>query len=347
MVMSDPLRRPLPQAPAVLVVLMGSLGDIARALPLVSILKQHRPEARLSWLVDWRWRDLIAAHPGVDRIITFPRERMPGAFSRLASDLRGSRPDVVLDLQRILKSGICSRVSGAPRRIGFHRGNTKEFNYFFNTEHIARRSPRLPKWRHYLAFAEHLELSVPDSLDFGLRQLADPDLLPDELRGIGTAFVTFVMGSSWPSKQWTEAGYRELIGIVERETPHRVALVGDPSQRAFAERVARLAASPRLVNLAGRTSLVELGATLAAARAAVGPDSGPGHLAAALGTPHVTLFGPTDPDRVAPYRCEHLTVRSPVDCAPCWRRRCRRRAGPCMDAITPAMVWQKLAPLLS
>jgi ADP-heptose:LPS heptosyltransferase len=342
----EPLRPPLAQAPAVLIVLMGSLGDIARALPLVSIMRAQRPGARLSWLVDWRWRDLVEAHPGVDRVITFPRERTPAAMTRLAADVRASRPDVTLDLQRILKSGIAAFVSGAPRRIGFHRRNTKEFNYLFNTEHIGQRSPSLPKWRHYLAFAEHLGLPVPDALDFGIDALADPRLMPDELRGLGAGFVAFIMGSSWPSKEWTQSGYRDLVGFVERETPHHVALVGDPSQRAFADRVASLAASPRVTNLTGRTSLLQLGATLAAARAAVGPDSGPGHLAAALGTPHVTLFGPTDPARVAPYRAEHLAVRSPVDCEPCKRRRCRRRAGPCMDAITSAMVWRVLNPLL-
>ena len=345
-VTTDPPHPPLPETPAILIVLMGSLGDIARALPLAAILKHHRPGARLSWLVDWRWQDLVAVHPGIDQVITFPRERTPAAFSRLASELRASRPDVTLDLQRILKSGFSSLVSGAPRRIGFHRANTKEFNYLFNTEHIARRSPRLPKWRHYLAFAEHLELPVPDALDFGLDHLADPRLLPGPLRGTGAPFVAVVMGSSWPSKQWTEEGYKDLIRIVERETPCVVALVGDRSRESFAERVVREAAGPRVVNLTGRTSLTELGATLAAARAAVGPDSGPGHLSAALGTPHVTLFGPTDPERVAPYRAEHLAVRSPVDCKPCWRRRCRRRAGRCMDAITPAMVWRVLEPLL-
>ncbi|MBE3098120.1 MAG: glycosyltransferase family 9 protein [Planctomycetes bacterium] len=343
---SEPLPQPLPGAPAILIVLMGSLGDIARALPLVSLLKHHRPGARLSWLVDWRWRELVAVHPGVDRLITFPPERTPAAVSRLVGELRAERLDVTLDLQRHLKSGLCSRVSGARRRIGFHRADTKEFNHLFNTEHIGRRSPHLSKLRHYLAFAEHLRLAVPDSLNFGLDRLADARLLPEAVRAIGAGFVGIVIGSSWRSKDWTADGYKGLASLIDRETPYTVVLLGDRSQRDLAERSIPATQNPRILNLVGQTSVTELGAILAAAQAAVGPDSGPGHLSAALGTPYVTLFGPTDVERVVPYRCEHLAVRSPVDCEPCWRRRCRRRAGRCLDAITPTMVWHVLTPLL-
>lgn len=340
------LRVPLPDAPTVLIVLMGSLGDVVRALPLPSILRQHRPDARVAWLVDWRWREVVAAHSGVDRILAFPRERTPAPFLRLVADLRALRPDVVLDLQRILKSGVASRLTGAPRRIGFHRRDAKEFNPLFNNEFIGPGADGLPKWQHYLGFVEQLGLPVPDVLDFGIRSLGDARNLPDELRGVEGRVVAFAMGASWPSKRWPEEGYRDLARIVLRETPCRVVLVGDRSQQGLAERVALSAPRERVIDLTGRTSLTQLGAILAAACAAVGPDSGPGHLAAALGTPHVTLFGPTDPARVAPYRAGHLVVRSPIPCGPRCGRTCRRREGRCMDAITPAMAWQTLAPLL-
>jgi len=339
---------PLPQAPTVLIVLMGSLGDVVRALPLASILRQHRPDARVAWMVDWRWREVVAAHSGVDRILAFPRERTPRPFMRLVADLRALRPDVVLDLQRILKSGVASRLTGAPRRIGFHRRDAKEFNPLFNNECIGPGAADLPKWRHYLGFVEQLGLPVPGDLDFGIRSLGDARNLPDELRGDEEEpLVAFAMGASWPSKRWSEDGYRALAGIVLRETPCRVVLVGDRSQQGLAARVARSAPRERVIDLAGRTSLTQLGAILAAACAAVGPDSGPGHLAAALGTPHVTLVGPTDPARVAPYRAGHLVVLSPIPCDPRCGRACHRREGRCMDAITPAVVWQALAPLLA
>jgi lipopolysaccharide heptosyltransferase II len=339
--------RSLPASPSMLVVLMGSLGDIARALPLVSLLKEQRPAARISWLVDWRWHDLVVSHPAVDRTLVFPRERTAAAMSRLARDLRSEPYDVVLDLQRHLKSGICSRLSGARRRIGFHRKNAKEFNHLFNSERIAWRPADTSKLRHYLAFAEHLGLRIPDVLDFGLGWLGDAGHRPAAVRAIETAFVGIVMGSSWRTKDWTTQGYRDLTSLIRSETPHHVVLLGDRSQLPVAEHVVQAGGPQRILNLVGQTSLIELGATLASARAVTGPDSGPGHLCAALGTPYVALFGPTDPARVAPYRNEHLVVRSPVDCLPCGRRRCRRKAGPCMDAISAGVVWERLRPLLS
>ena len=342
----DPQTRSLSATPSILIVLMGSLGDVARALPVASLLAQHRPGARVSWLVDSRWRELLVDHPAIDRLITFPRERTPRAFARLIGELRAEPLDLTLDLQRHLKSGLCSLVSGAARRIGFHPADTREGNHHFNSEHISRCRPDLSKLRHYLVFAEHLGLPVPPVLDFGLTRFADPRFLPEPVCGRGAGFVAVVMGSSWRSKDWTPDGYRGLVSLIERETPFDVVLLGDGSQRDLAERVSPAGVNSRIVNLAGRTTLSQLCATLAAARAAVGPDSGPGHLAAALGTPAVTLIGPTRVERVAPYGCEHLAVRSPVDCDPCLRRTCRRRAGRCMDAITPAMVWQALAPLV-
>jgi ADP-heptose:LPS heptosyltransferase len=327
-------------------VLTGALGDVARALPLASLLKLHRPGTRVSWLVDWRWQQLVAAHRAVDRLIVFPRERTPAALVGLVRQLRAESFDVTLDLQRHLKSGVCSRLSGAPRRIGFHRANTKEFNDLFNTEHIGHRPASFSKLRHYLDFAEHLGLPVPDALDFGIDGLADARMLPPAVRDAGAGFAAVVMGSSWPSKDWSVEGYSGLLARIGRETSCAAVLVGDESQRSVADRVVADVPGARVVNLVGQTTVAELGSTLAAARAAVGPDSGPGHLAAAVGTPYVSLFGPTDVGRVAPYRCDHLAVRSPVECGCPGRRHCRRRAGRCMDAITPEMVWRVLRPLL-
>src|SRR5690606_14219230 len=103
----------------------------------------------------------------------------------------------------------------------------------------------------------------------------------------------------------------------------------------------------RVVNTIGRTTLDDLNGLLAAARACVGPDSGPAHMAAAVGTPHITLFGPTSPERTAPYGSEHLVVRSSIGCAPCYRRRCPGLGRLCMRMLSPEAVWSKLQPLLA
>jgi len=334
-------------APSALIVLTGSMGDVVRALPLASILANQHPKPRLTWLIDARWKALVESHPAVDRVVVFPERRTPDAIATLYRALRAERYDVALDLQRILKSGICGVLSRAPRRIGFNRADTKELNHLFTTERIRPALPRESKLRLYLAFAEMLGIPVPGELDFGLERLASPERLPQALRGQSGAMLGVVMGSSWPSKDWTVDGYVDLGCRVTRETACRLVLLGGAGHRLVADRVAAGLPADRVVNLAGRTELPELAATLKVCRAAVGPDTGAGHLAAAVGTPYVGLFGPTDPRVVAPYGCEALAVNAGVDCSPCRRRQCRRWGAGCMPTIPGEVVWRTLGPLLS
>lgn len=328
-----------------LVVLLGSLGDIARALPVLSILRQQRPHARITWAVGERWRELAALHPAADRLVVFPEERTPSALIRFIRELRAERYDIALDLQRILKSGLCARLSRAPRRIGFHRTDAKEFNHVFANDWIPAFPPGVSKLRHYLAFVEHLGLPVPATLPFGLDASARRDG-PAALSALSDGFVVVVIGSSWPSKDWSIGAYRDLLARILEHAACSVVLTGDASHRAESDHLHRAGHNPRIVNLVGRTTLTELVTTLSAAIAGVGPDTGAGHLAAAVGTPYVTLLGPTRPSRVAPYGCEALAVTSPLPCECGRRRTCRRRAGRCMDAITADAAWATLGPLL-
>lgn len=337
---------PLGERPSVLVVLLGSLGDIARALPLLSILRHERPQARITWAVGERWRDLAAVHPGADRIVEFPARRTPAAVARFIRELRGEQYDIALDLQRILKSGLCALLSRAPRRVGFHPADAKEFNHWCSTEWIPAYPPHVSKLRHYLAFAEHLGLPVPGTLSFGLDGLAACGA-PAGIQASGGAFVAVAVGSSWPSKDWSSAGYRDLTARILGQSACSIVLTGAASHRPESERLHGDARDSRIVNLVGRTTLPELVAILGAACAAVGPDTGAGHLAAAVGTPYVALLGPTRASRVAPYRCEALAVTTPVPCACPGRRTCRQRSGRCMETITADAVWEKLGPLIA
>lgn len=328
-----------------LVVLLGSLGDIARALPVLSILRQERPHARITWAVGERWRELAALHPAADRLVVFPQQRTPAALARFIRELRAEQYDIALDLQRILKSGLCVRLSRAPRRIGFHRTDAKELNHLFTNEWISAFPAEVSKLRHYLAFVEHLGLAVPGTLPFGLDAAAG-HAGPAALAALSSGFVALVVGSSWPAKDWSIDAYRNLVARILEHSACSVVLTGDVSHRADSERLNGSGHDPRIINLVGRTTLTELVTTLSEALAGVGPDTGAGHLAAAVGTPYVTLLGPTLPSRVAPYRCEALAVTSPVPCACVGRRTCRRRAGRCMDAITADAAWATLEPLL-
>jgi lipopolysaccharide heptosyltransferase II len=327
---------------------MGSLGDLVRGLCLADALKRGcRPACRVAWLVEPQWRPLLHNHPHIDQLIVFDRPQGVAALPGLYRQLRSQHFDVALDLQRHFKSGVFSWMSGARRRIGFHRRNAKEFNWLFTNDPIAYQGERLNKLAHYLKFIEHLGIPRPARLDFGLSHYRIDRLNPALAEHLPRPFVAVVMGSSWTTKDWPYERYRDLVRLILEQKQLGVVLIGDRSQAPAADRLISEMPSKHLLPLAGRTSLPEVTGVLQAAAAAVGPDSGPGHLAAAVGTPYVSLFGPTAPERVAPYRCEGLVVQTPEPCRGCYRKRCPLPTHACMAAITPAMVLPKLDEALA
>ena len=335
-----------PTSPSILIILMGSLGDVARGLCLVSHIKTNLPQSRVTWLVEPKWSELVELNRQIDRMIIFKRAWRVSAVWLLFKNLHEEKYDIVLDLQRILKSGFFSLLSGAKRRIGFHRRNAKEFNWIFNNEHIGYYNDDLPKIRHYLKFTEYLGLPEPASLEFGLSSLSVKESAPGVIAAMKQPFIAVVLGTSWESKNWYFEGYLDLIRQILSGYNLKIVLVGDQTQRAPAKKLIQKINSPDLLNLAGKTTLVELTALLKAAVAGVGPDSGPGHLAAAVNTPFVTLIGPTSPQRTAPFGYEQLVVEAGLGCAPCYKKRCTRRDKECLHGISVAAVMDKLSMAL-
>ena len=238
-----------------------------------------------------------------------------------------------------------SKASGARRRVGFHPRNAKELNWLFNNEYIGFHCDHLSKLQHYLKFAEHLGLPAPSSLDFGLSQMKSA-ARNNCCEQMNHPFVAVVTGSSNPSKDWYFEGYCELVRDILAAGDHRVVLLGDQTQSAIAQRLTEHLQTEQVIDMVARTSLPELVTILSLADAAIGPDTGAGHLAAAVKTPYVTLMGPTDPDRVAPYGCEHLVVRGDTPCAKCGEKKCPQPQYDCMGAIGVNKVWAMLESAL-
>lgn len=308
----------------VLIVLMGSLGDVARGLAVAKPIKRRYPEARLTWLIDRRWEPIVRMNPAVDDVIVFDRSRGARAFLDVRQALSRHRIDLALDLQRHFKSGVCTWLSRAPRRIGFARRNAKEFNWLFQTEHIPEVTDHESKVHHYFEFARAcgVEPSACDpslAFDTGLGDAHPTAEESEKLASLPPRYVAAVIGSSWQSKDWFAEGYARVISALGAHPGVPVVLLGDGRQTAVAAEIAKQTGALDWVQ---RTSLRELVFLLARATAAFGPDSGPGHLAAAVGTPYIAVFGPTDPARVAPWRMERFAVRGAIGCSPCWRRTC-------------------------
>jgi lipopolysaccharide heptosyltransferase I len=326
-------------APSILIVLMGSLGDVVRGLALVRELRRAYPRGKITWLVEPRCEGVVRLHPDIDRVICFRREKGLRGVAALRRELRRDHFDIALDLQRHFKSGFFSWLSRAKRRIGFHRRDTHEGNWIFNNEHIEAHGEGHSKLGHYLLFLKALGIPapLPEKIDFGLKGAGEA---PPELAAVEHG-VGLVLGTSWESKEWPYQGYADLLRalIARRMTP---VLIGTGDHALRAGRLAAECGPDKVVNLAGKTDLRALLGALRRVRVCVGPDSGPAHLAGAVGTPHITLFGPTDPRRVAPYGSEHLSLQSAVGCAPCMRRRCPGLGTVCMRLVSVTAVLEKL-----
>jgi lipopolysaccharide heptosyltransferase I len=327
-----------------LIVLMGAIGDVVRGLHLVEAIKQQIPNAHITWVVEPTCAEIVRLHPRVDEVLVFQRKSGLRGLPALVRELRKRQYDVTLDLQRHLKSGVFSWLSRAPRRIGFHPQDAKEFNWLFNNEFIAEHGERISKIEHYNLFLEKVGISKPEALRSGLEGIKLSESA-EWAKALVSPYVALVLGSSWDSKDWPEEGYRELIAQLreQRRGSEQVVLLGDKSKREMGERlVASLAGGAGVLNLVGKTTLRELVGVISAAKAVVGPDSGPAHIAAAVGTPHVTLFGPTPAVRNSPRGSEHLSITSAVGCSPCKRRVCPGLGKVCMRLISPQQVLEKL-----
>jgi len=265
----------------------------------------------------------------------FERSGGARAFWAFLRRVRAGGFDLVLDLQRHLKSGLVSAASRAPVRVGFHRRNAKELNWLFNTHTIDPVDGRGWKVDHYLRFAARLDL--PETTPtFGISLRADEDAGVAALLGSRPRpYAALVLASTWESRLWFPEGFAALADGLDALGLDSV-LLGGADAREIAGATMTAARCPPL-DLTGRTSLREAYGILARARIAVAPDCGPMHLAAAAGTPVVSLWGATTPARSAPFGSEHLVVVGRVACAPCYRRRCPI-GRQCMQAITPARV---------
>lgn len=315
---------------SILIILTGSLGDVTRGLSVVKPLKDFWPQAKLCWLVEQKWAGLLKLNPYIDEVMEFKRSAGPANLLALRKKLRKHKFDISLDFQRIFKSGFFAFLACAPLRLGFNRQNAKEFNWLFNNRRIPFYQNTLPKLEHYLKFLDELHVPYPDKPDYGMDRTLLTQTLPKQFMDINTPYAVLVVGSSWPSKDWHAAGYRRLAQYLKETRNITSVLTGDKTQTDIATEIMGVN-NDYFVDLTGKTSLPELAAVLGHAQFAVGPDSGAGHIAAATGTPYITLFGPTSPERTSPYGYDHLVVQIKLECAPCYNRTCHDNR--CMHQI--------------
>ena len=343
---------------SVLIVRLSALGDVVHVLPALAALRAAWPSARIGWAVEEKAASLLEGHPQLDRLHVIPRAALEAAARKrsltgfVGTSLRALREvreegyEVTLDFQSNFRSALLARLSGARRRIAQPAPFSKEGARFLATETPSPVEKSVHKIERNLQLLRPLGIfpaAVPRPL------IPEPEtarVLGEALLHGGPAPVLLHPGVSpfGAFKAWRVEGYAALARSLRAERGARVLVAwGGDREREGALRVVEL--SRGAAELAPRTrSVLDLAALLRRSVLFVGADSGPLHLAAALGTPVVGLYGPKDPRTYGPYWENARVVRKGVACSPCTLRRCARPE--CMTLLTADEVREAATSLL-
>ncbi len=344
-------------APRILIVRLSALGDVVHVLPALAALRAAWPRAHVGWLVEDRAASLLEGHPHVDRVHVVPRAlwrrrlardplEVARGVRRLVVELRRARYDATLDFQSNLRSALLARASGAPVRVGQPRRYAKEGARLLVTDAPAP----VPAEAHKVV--RNLALLGP----LGLAPAAPPRPVvpePPAARALGEAFarggprraVLHPGVSAFGAlKAWREERFAALARGLVAAGARACFAWGGAAEERVARRLAALAPGSEV--LPATAGLLDLAALLRRADLVVGVDSGPLHLAAAVGAPVLGLYGPKDPRTYGPFWAPHEVVRAGLECSPCRHRRCPRpdvvvaegtngpaRLSPCMEAL--------------
>lgn len=313
----------------ILVIKTSSLGDVCNALPTVDCIKRHFSDATIGWVVKSTFAPIVQSCPYVDHVYAFPRGSLMKAL-RTGLEVRKYKYDVALDMQGLFVSGLIARLSGAPIRVSYD--TRKELNQFFvNYPVVAGRSRDRKAIDIMLDFARLIGVENARFRPQDYLGILRADSMKKFHAGVGGRYVVLFVGATTPQRRWQREGFATVADGLSR-LGLGVVFVGSSSDLAATEETLSLC-SMNHTCLVGKTDLLELAAVLKEAAVVIGPDSGPLHMAAVMGTPVVGLYGPTDPECTGPYgeTARALYVKQP--CSPCYRRPTCGGAYHCMKAI--------------
>lgn len=347
-----------------LIVKISSLGDVIHGFAVANELKLQRPDITIDWLVGDVCAELVKHQPAVRKVWPFKRGQWGGSWGSLStwseiaglvSSIRRERYDVCLDLQGLLRSGLVTLFSGAKKRVGYHNsreGSRLCYNVRLESgesEHavdillqslafFGAKIPQKPAFK----------FDIPGEADAAVKRLLDDFGISGPPRPSAMAaqvgrYMVFHPGARWETKRWPDEKWSELADSFSKSAGLPVIFTGSGGESGMVKEI--INGRKNLFNAAGRLTLLELSALLKGAELMVTVDSGPMHIAAALSTPIVALFGPTSTAKTGPRSggpVELVTAR--FDCAPCFKRDCGVKPN-CMDAITAAEVESKILSL--
>jgi lipopolysaccharide heptosyltransferase I len=335
----------------VLILRTSALGDVVHCLPVLTALRRHLPEARLGWVVEEALAPVVAGHPDLDEVIVArlrPWRRRPFAaetrreIRAFLAALRRFAPDVALDLMGNHKAGILALLSGSPRRIGPGRHQRREPSSALWISEAVETSA-VHAVDRALAVARVLGLPS-EPADFGGDRLFPrvPEAAERLFAAHPKPYVLIQPGAGWGNKTWPPERWGEVARRLQRVAGLASWVAVAPGEEDLARRAA--AASGGAAREVEAFDLGTLAALLRRARLVLGGDTGPTHLAHALGTPVLAVLGPTDPARHGPYGAPERALAVRLPCSFCYKRLGEAKA--CLLAVSPRAVTERALAIL-
>lgn len=326
----------------ILIVKLSAVGDVVHTLPALAALRRLYPQGHITWVIEEAAADLIVGHPDLDRVVVFRRKPWisdirRGNLKEVGRDVKSfyktlrDRPyDLVIDFHGLFKSAVIVVASGGRRKLGYD--SLQELSGLFYNEKIPEDMGKhaVDRYLDFLSYlgAKHEQPSF--LIPVGPENKAHVTTLLQE-QGITTPFIAVNPVALWDTKLWDRRKFADLAARIVQECGLPTVFTGSLNEKSYITDIQGLVPSKSIVDLAGKTSLKDLACLYGMAELVITTDSGPMHMAAAMETPVVALFGPTDPARTGPYGEGHTVVRSSLPCSPCFRKQCDPCR--CMEAI--------------
>ncbi len=347
--------------PSILIVKLSAIGDVVHTLPALNALRRYYPQAHISWLVEEAAANLLSGHPALDRVLVSRRKawlkglgsaqwrQNAHEVSAFMHSLWDRHYDMVFDFQAALKGAALIALVRGKRKIGFGHGlQHQELSHVVLSERIPAVSMEIHALERGLIMLSaagipcpKVEYRLPITANHRLRAdqlLSEKEIGPDQM------FVAVNPMAKWETKLWQKDKFARVADWVQTEFELPVVFTGGPEDRSYINAISERMKTAS-ANLSGRTDLMTLAALLQRAAIMITTDTGPMHIAAAVETPTVALFGPTAPWRTGPYGEGHRVLRAPMACSPCFKRKCPDAAA-CMSSINVKQVMAAVADLL-
>jgi 3-deoxy-D-manno-octulosonic-acid transferase/heptosyltransferase-1 len=345
----------------ILIIKLSAIGDVIHTLPALNAIRKRYPDAHITWLVEEAASSLVVEHEALDRVVISKRKRWvkgilgPSCLDNIKEayqfikELRDTEYDLIIDFQGLLKSAVLITLARGKRKIGFDKGmEHMEHSYIFLNERI----PPVNMDNHALLRnlmlinvlgikSKEIEYKIPVSDH--TRNITDELLERHEIKDPGI-LVAINPVAKWKTKLWNNRKFALLADRLVEKYNASVIFTGSQSDRSTIENIMSCM-SQSTVNLAGETTLKTLAALYEKIEFLISTDTGPMHMAAAVGTPVIALFGPTAPWRTGPFGSEHKILRSGLDCSPCFKRQCSTID--CMNQISVEQVMDAVNSILS